>query len=139
MCQPRNCCPNFGCKQLSREDAVGLRTTLDLTPPNINVSNPTAPSETAITVLVSLSEAGTASGSAQHLATALERCGRCLPATEAWCKPVRDFADAPSLLEILSAGFSAAMATEPYMATVMLSGEDATVPLVRGTDYEAVG
>ena len=126
----------------SREDAVGLRTTLDLTPPNINVSNPAAPSETAITVLVSLSEAGTALGSvaqqsihASHTSPCSTRV-RCTDA-QAWCKPVHG-GDAPTVLEILSAGFSAAMATEPYTATVMLSGEDATVPLVRGTDYEAV-
>ncbi|CAE7498925.1 unnamed protein product [Symbiodinium natans] len=94
------------------KDAVGLRTTLDLTPPNITLSNPQSPSESSLTVLVTLS---------------------------AWCKAVRGSAGSafvPSVLEILSAGFSAAMPNDPYAATVMLTGEDATVPFVRGTDYE---
>ena len=43
----------------------------------------------------------------------------------------------PSLLEILAANFSAEMLVEPFMATVTMTGEDATVPLVRGTNYQA--
>ncbi|CAJ1402439.1 unnamed protein product [Effrenium voratum] len=94
------------------KEAVGLQTTLDLSPPSISVSNP-ASLEHQITVSVNLSEAGTA-----------------------WCRPVRQDFAMPSLLEILAANFIAEMLVEPFMATVTMTGEDATVPLVRGTNYQ---
>lgn len=105
----------------SFKDAVGLITTLDLTPPAITIRSLSS-TEDQITVTLSLDEIGTA-----------------------WCQAVRAGYNAPTILEILDTNFyNTYTHSVSATTTVLIEGYDRPVnwdnsfltPLVLGTDYE---
>eukprot|EP00928_Gymnodinium_smaydae_P040215 TRINITY_DN27306_c0_g6_i1.p1 TRINITY_DN27306_c0_g6~~TRINITY_DN27306_c0_g6_i1.p1 ORF type:complete len:5181 (-),score=906.80 TRINITY_DN27306_c0_g6_i1:179-15013(-) len=95
------------------KDAVGLQTTLDLTPPAVSIQSWIA-TESLISVTLQLNEPGTA-----------------------LCRAVRRGFAAPTILDILDTNFLSSVPTAATNAVVVVSAYDSSgEPLVRGTDYD---